>query len=108
MQAEARHAGATWTGQRFHTFRIDPIPGSRDAAPGIGAERHLARYGGRVEARQPRLIDGERIRLFGIAVGSQATTLPFQTIFPTSMNSPEGPREASAISTTPMWTGDKT
>ena len=75
MQAKARDGGAAWTGEGVHVLRFDRIPCSRDAAPSIRAESNLARYGGRIESRQPWLIAREGIRLFRIAVGSQTTTL---------------------------------
>ena len=75
MQAEAGHASAPWTGQSVHALRIDLIPSPSHTAPPIRAESDSARYRGSVNARQPRLIAGERIGLFRIAVRSQATPL---------------------------------
>ncbi len=74
VQAEAVVAGTSRTGQGRHALRIDLIPHAGHASTGVGSECRPARYGGGIEVGQPRLIALERIVLFRIGVGSQATT----------------------------------
>lgn len=74
VHAETPDAGATQAGQNLQALRVDLIPSAGDAPAGVGSKGCPAGYGGGVEARQPRLIAQERIRLFRIAVGSQAPT----------------------------------
>src|SRR3989304_1483642 len=75
VDAKARHGGAAWAEQCVDTFRIDLISRAAHAPSGVGAKGDFAKYGGRVQAGQPRLIARERIRFFWIALGAQAAAL---------------------------------